>query len=344
MLRPFDKTVQKRRGGGENVMENQDTKERFKNSITNNNKADSLLRSKNVNQVLYQKEQSSKGNEKGKQPSLTEKKLGAKNDPSKQVIPLKRPVPNSVLQSPLSSKRVDLGNSDKSTKLDFEYGSQGEQELPYVPDDVSPLDLDMFDDRAHMDAYKATTNTTDLESFYDDESFPTKIRQFQQNTVVSPTTHLALHDEEDRDDTLLEDPFDMTIPIEQVNSSSFPTEIEFCPPIENELPFEPDTDKVDLSIFTSTPNVSAYYLSKYFDQQVMFSEELFSDDDLTIALEPMEPLSFLDDHGLTLDDLSALFNSQYTESISTHEKSDEEVDYSDIPFNDHVFDETAIVI
>ncbi|ORZ25919.1 hypothetical protein BCR42DRAFT_486003 [Absidia repens] len=352
MPRPFD-TTYGRRGGtlNENASENEDTKvlERsFKNrglnsNSSNNNsnmKSDLLLRNKNVNQVLsQQRSDATKG--KGKQHIDTPKKSIVKKQQTKSSIPQKRPI--SKGNSPIS-KRADTGLVEKSTEHEIEQGFQPEQELPYIPDDITPFDLDLFDGTMNMDVYE----TTAIKSSIDDdkpidelESFPTIKRQFQQTDDAPASPTLILED--DKDHSHAEDIcFSLDQPLNEDTSTQFPSEIEFCPSSEEELPFEPEVDQVDLSVFTPAVNLSAYDLSKYFDDQVEFFDDLYDDEDLVVK----KP-SLINEYGITLDDLSIFFgSSKASASIFADtlcDQDDDEIDYDEIPFSNHIMEELPLV-
>ncbi|CAO3594512.1 unnamed protein product [Absidia cylindrospora] len=349
MPRPFD-TTYGRRGGtlNENASENEDTKvlERsFKNRGLNNNnsnnnnsvKSDLLLRNKNVNQVLnQQRSDTTKG--KGKLHIDTPKKSNVKKQQTKSSIPQKRPI--SKGNSP-TSKRADTGLVEKSTEHEIEQGFQREQELPYIPDDITPFDLDLFDGTMNMDAYETTALIDDDKPIDEFESFSTIKRQFQQIDDAPTRTTPILED--DKDHSLVQDIcFSLSQPLNEDASAQFPSEVEFCPSSEEELPFEPEVDQVDLSVFTSAVNLSAYDLSKYFDDQVEFFDDLYDDEDLVVK----EP-SLMNDYRITLDDLSIFFGrSNASASIFADtlcDQDEDEIDYDEIPFSNHIMEELPLV-
>ncbi|SAM08923.1 hypothetical protein [Absidia glauca] len=304
MLRPFDKTTQKRRGVGsvdeneagtnnvpsvdgsfkDRALSNSSLNKKPSNvtTTTTTKKPDLFGRKKSSNQVLKEKSRSITPNERGKSDPM--------KTPWKALTPVKRPSPHGP--SPVA-KRLDSGPSEKVAQVssieqqhdDIEYGFGSEQESPYVPDDVTPIDFDDFDCAVNMDAYETTDAPLD-----EIDSFPHKRRHFQTDA------DLAIIDESDNDERRHEDlsppSFEVSTPpcIDSDHTTLTVNDtIEYCPPREQELPYTPDTDPVDLTLFGSAVHLSAYDLSRYFDEQVDFLGELLTDD---------APLDLLDDYGL----------------------------------------------
>ncbi|KAI8344363.1 hypothetical protein BC941DRAFT_507923 [Chlamydoabsidia padenii] len=363
MFRPFDKTTRKRHGAGL-VDENEagtDTnnvqgfKDRSfintnnKNLKTNNNeptpnKTDLLVRKKNINQALKEKQRSNTLDDNGKSSISSNEKSNVKKSQLKSLTPLKRPVSRGT--SP-TAKRMDVGQQEITARhIEIEHGYQAEQESLYIPDDISPIDFDLFDGGVNMDAYDTTALTElDTSPLHDIESFPTKRRQF--DTTFPPSTdRLQLNNGEKemiRQDITTRSPtpsFTLPAPIEDTidHTLKVPAEIEYCPPAEQELPYNPDMDPVDLTMFSPSIHLSAYDLSKYFDdEQVEFPDDLFDDEDVSdISIDLVE------DYGLVFDDVAVLFKIQ--DPTPYYDKVEHDIDYSEIPFSNHIFEDVALVV
>jgi hypothetical protein len=160
-----------------------------------------------------------------------------------------------------------------------------------------------------MDAYETTDAPLD-----EIDSFPNKRRHFQTDADLGIIDELD--NDERRHEELSPPSFEISTPPcvnSDHNTLTVNDTIEYCPPREQgrgekhrfslffffthkrfrfsktELPYTPDTDSVDLTLFDSAVHLSAYDLSRYFDEQVDFLGELLTDD---------APLDLIDDYGL----------------------------------------------
>ncbi|KAI9495076.1 hypothetical protein BDB00DRAFT_815776 [Zychaea mexicana] len=187
------------------------------------------------------------------------------------VVPIKRSSSDLDTSSPVG-KRVET--ESPSTKA-IERGFLQEEELPYLPD--VEIDFSAFNDRLNFDAYDTTAAEGEDETpikihldtndewdipFERNDASPLNFLRSEEATKASTPTETTETKDELKHEAKLE----------------FPSEIEYAPPKEKELAYEPAV-ALDVSVFSEMPYLVAYE-NHSFDQEFTTLDTTDDDDDL----------------------------------------------------------------
>ncbi|KAF1802789.1 hypothetical protein V8B55DRAFT_1483165 [Mucor lusitanicus] len=180
-----------------------------------------------------------------------------------------------------------------------------EQEQEWTPQGFD-LDFGAFDDSVQESSYHVKHQSLENDHDVDVESFPVIERQFNAKATIQAN-------EETQEETAQPD-------IEHDTST-----VEYCPPKEKEIPYEPDQSCIiDTSRFTSYADMGAYEyirLSKHHDEFTLYQDPDVAKQDLV--------------HPINDDALEFDYDSEGADQDS---ELSNDLDFSNIPFSDHTFD------
>ncbi|KAG2226294.1 hypothetical protein INT45_005966 [Circinella minor] len=346
--------IQHHKKNGENdgiVATSPSGKQELQQPSTNNDPSTPLLKDKDVNQQRsIQPFSSTKTNEKDRSISTSTTQKGSKfkvysdkenigtttstitsPTPKKSAItPVKRSGSNLETLSPVT-KRVETETASTSTKrIEQVYRNNEEEELSFVPE--VDLDFSAFNDRLDFNIYdKSIINEQEEKEQVDSskihidpidecDNFIEKEESFIN--IEKPTTTITTKEEE----------------IEMLNLDEvvYPSEVEYGPPKETELEYEPEV-AIDVSEFSEfLPDINAYECKDIIDNEsipVLFDNEeeglliidnWINDDDINT-----EEFELLDDE---------LKQDPFFTLATDIEETEQDSELHSLLFADHLFD------
>ncbi|KAL9555298.1 hypothetical protein MBANPS3_002423 [Mucor bainieri] len=184
-----------------------------------------------------------------------------------------------------------------------------EQEQEWAPQGLD-LDFGAFDDTVQESTYQIKRQSLKNDHDVDVESFPVIERQFSAKATIQAKDKT---EEAQEEETAQPD-------IEHDTST-----VEYCPPKEKEIPYEPDQSCIiDTSRFTSHADLDAY---EYIRLDKHHYEFILHQDPDALKHDMVQPIN---DDALEFDyDL---------ESTDPDSELSDDLDFSNIPFSDHTFD------
>ncbi|GAN09565.1 hypothetical protein MAM1_0275c09095 [Mucor ambiguus] len=257
-----------------------------KSLIRSNSKESSALKLKPHNQKSDQFSKNTK--EKQKLHIFQDK-----TTKSTSTIPVKR--------SELAIGQVQHSQSKKQDTRVERTLRHKEQEQEWTPQGLD-LDFSAFDDTVQESSYHVKHQSLENDHDVDVESFPVIERQFNAKATIQSKEETAQPE------------------IEQDTST-----VEYCPPKEKEIPYEPDQSCIlDTSRFTSYADMDAYEYIRLNNHHQEFV--LYQDPDV-LKQDMVHPIN---DDALEFD-----YDS---ESADQDSELSNDLDFSNIPFSDYTFD------
>ncbi|KAL7315694.1 Signal recognition particle [Mucor circinelloides] len=177
-----------------------------------------------------------------------------------------------------------------------------EQEQEWTPQGLD-LDFSAFDDTVQESSYHIKQQSLENDDDVDVESFPVIERQFNAKATIQVEEEEIAQPEVEHDTST----------------------VEYCPPKEKEIPYEPDQSCIiDTCHFTSYVDMDAYEYTRLTGNHQEFI--LYQDPDV-LKQDMVHPIN---DDALEFD-----YDSECADQDS---ELSNDLDFSNIPFSDHTFD------
>ncbi|KAI7860522.1 hypothetical protein BDC45DRAFT_494625 [Circinella umbellata] len=318
---------------------------------TNNDPSTPLLKDKDVNQQRsIQSFSSTKTNEKDRSISTPTTQKGSKfkvftdkenigtttstiTSPTRKksaITPVKRSGSNLETLSPVT-KRVEIETTSTSTKrIEQVYRNNEEEELSFVPE--VDLDFSAFNDRLDFNIYDKSINheqeekeQVELSQIHIDpidecDNFIEKEESFID--IEKPITTITTKEEETG-----------TLNLEKV---VYPSEVEYGPPKETELEYEPEV-AIDVSEFSEfLPDINAYECKDIIDNEtipVLFDNE---DEEGLLIID-----NWINDDDINTEEfdlLDDLKHDPFFTLVTDIEETEQDSELHSLLFADHLFD------